>query len=346
MRSLPTLFTALLAMGTTTAMAVAADLVPYPVGYRDWAHVKSMVIGPGHPLFDSFGGLHHLYANEKALQGYRAGRFPDGSVIVFDLLSAVSADNAVTEGPRKVLGVMHKDAVRYAATGGWGGRRILDRDSPTMAQDFKANVLLGANGSSREQPFRAARLALSDRLADVNAGFLRPGARLAVFFLTDEDDCSGASGTSVDANADCRAPATKQAEPPLLDLPGELAAFLLGPVDGELRDVVVGAIAGFDPVTLVPSCGSTTTCPGNNACATAADKADRFADLRAALGGARMRLASICDAQFRDTLTGFGEVLMPSTMPLRGAARSMSLGSAISCTRAFAARTAGSAIRS
>jgi len=152
----------------------------------------------------------------------------------------------------------------------------------------------------------------------VNAGFLRPGARLAVFFLTDEDDCSGASGTSVDANAKCRAPATKQAEPPLLDQPGELAAFLLGPVDGELRDVVVGAIAGFDPVTLVPSCGSTTTCPDNNACATAADKADRFADLRAALGGARMRLASICDAQFRDTLTGFGEVLMPSTMPLRG----------------------------
>jgi hypothetical protein len=30
-------------------------------------------------------------------------------VIVFDLLEAKSADNAVQEGARKVLGVMHKD---------------------------------------------------------------------------------------------------------------------------------------------------------------------------------------------------------------------------------------------
>jgi hypothetical protein len=39
---------------------------------------------------------------------------------VFDLLEARSADNAVTEGPRKVVGVMNKDAKKYAATGGWG----------------------------------------------------------------------------------------------------------------------------------------------------------------------------------------------------------------------------------
>jgi hypothetical protein len=41
-------------------------------------------------------------------------------VIVFDLVEAVSADDAVTGGPRKVLGVMQKDARRFAATGGWG----------------------------------------------------------------------------------------------------------------------------------------------------------------------------------------------------------------------------------
>jgi hypothetical protein len=54
------------------------------------------------------------------MEGYKKGRFPDGSVIVFDLLDAKSADNAVTEGERKVVGVMHKDARKYAATGGWG----------------------------------------------------------------------------------------------------------------------------------------------------------------------------------------------------------------------------------
>ena len=94
--------------------------VPYPEGYRDWRHVKSMVIGEGHPLFASFGGIHHIYANDAALKGYASGTFPDGAVIVFDLLEATSGGGAITEGPRKVLGVMHKDSKRWPATGGWG----------------------------------------------------------------------------------------------------------------------------------------------------------------------------------------------------------------------------------
>lgn len=102
------------------AVDAASDAVPYPQGYRQWQHVKSMVIQPGHPLHASFGGIHHLYANAKAMTGYRSGRFPDGSVIVFDLLEADSADAAITEGKRKVVGVMHRDAKKYAATGGWG----------------------------------------------------------------------------------------------------------------------------------------------------------------------------------------------------------------------------------
>lgn len=103
------------------ASAFAADTgVPYPSGYRNWHHVKSMVIEEGHPLFASFGGIHHLYANRAAMQGYQSGTFPDGAVIVFDLLGAQSADHALTEGPRKVVGVMRKDAKQYAATGGWG----------------------------------------------------------------------------------------------------------------------------------------------------------------------------------------------------------------------------------
>ena len=106
---------------TAATVALAAEPeVPYPAGYRDWHHVKSMVIEKGHPLFESFGGIHHLYANPKALEGYKSGKFPDGAVIVFDLLDAPQADNAITEGARKVAGVMHKDAKKYAATGGWG----------------------------------------------------------------------------------------------------------------------------------------------------------------------------------------------------------------------------------
>jgi hypothetical protein len=124
------------------AAAAAADAppVPYPEGYRQWMHVKSMVIQPGHALYDAFGGIHHLYANKKAEQGYRSGKFPNGAVIVFDLLDAKSADNTVQEGARKVVGVMHKDAKKYAATGGWGYEGFKG--------DSKSDRAVGANAAT------------------------------------------------------------------------------------------------------------------------------------------------------------------------------------------------------
>lgn len=111
---------AVLFAAMTTSVLAADPQVPYPEGYRGWHHVKSMVIEEGHALYEAFGGIHHLYANDKAMIGYRTGTFADGSVIIFDLLEAVHDGNAVTEGARKVVGVMHKDAGNYGATGGWG----------------------------------------------------------------------------------------------------------------------------------------------------------------------------------------------------------------------------------
>lgn len=108
------------ALATAVAAAAGSADVPYPDGYRNWTHVKSMVIEQGHPLHAPFGGLHHLYANEEAMAGYRSGDFPDGAVLVFDLLVADAADHAITEGSRKLVGVMHKDRNRYPETGGWG----------------------------------------------------------------------------------------------------------------------------------------------------------------------------------------------------------------------------------
>lgn len=151
----------MLAAGILTAAGafkVAADdgpgAVPYPAGYREWHHVKSMVIEPGHPLFASFGGIHHLYANETAMAGYRSGSFADGAVIAFDLLEAVRSGNAVTEGDRKVLGVMHKDSRRFAATGGWGfegfvggrpGERAVPADN-AKAACFDCHAAQSASG--------------------------------------------------------------------------------------------------------------------------------------------------------------------------------------------------------
>lgn len=49
-RSWP-LFTVLAVLG------LAQGGLPYPEGYRFWTHVKSMELKPGHPLYESFGGL-------------------------------------------------------------------------------------------------------------------------------------------------------------------------------------------------------------------------------------------------------------------------------------------------
>jgi hypothetical protein len=113
----------LVALAAGTAWSAAASRpVSYPDGYRAWAHVKSMAITDAvHPLFASFGGIHHVYANPAALNALRSGKdYPDGAIFVFDLLEAKSADDAWTEGPRKFIGVMRRDRKAYASTGGWG----------------------------------------------------------------------------------------------------------------------------------------------------------------------------------------------------------------------------------
>jgi len=109
------------ALSLTLALpALAEPAVKYPEGFRAWKHVKSMTINKGHPLYDAVGGLHHIYANPKALQGYKTRKFADGSVIVFDLFESVDKDNAVSEGSRKAVVVMERSAKRFAATEGWG----------------------------------------------------------------------------------------------------------------------------------------------------------------------------------------------------------------------------------
>ncbi|NBC14763.1 MAG: cytochrome C [Gammaproteobacteria bacterium] len=149
------------ALGITAATpALAAEPeVPHPADYRDWHHVKSMVIEQGHSLYDAFGGIHHIYANDKALEGYRSGSFPDGAVITFDLLEAVHDDNAVTEGSRRVLGVMHKDADKFAATGGWGFEGFGGGDpSNRVVGDDAASACFACHEPQKEQDYIFSQL--------------------------------------------------------------------------------------------------------------------------------------------------------------------------------------------
>jgi cytochrome P460 len=119
------------ALSLTALLAIAAAIpagdlptVPYPQAFRSWQHVKSIVIGPEHPSFETRGGIHHYYANALATEGYRTGTFPDGSVIVDEGVFTRAADGPAKgitlEGDRRSVDVMVKNTRLYAATDGWG----------------------------------------------------------------------------------------------------------------------------------------------------------------------------------------------------------------------------------
>jgi hypothetical protein len=113
--------TALCALtGLTPADAQSVARLPFPEGYRSWFHVKSATTNEGNPAFATFGGIHHIYANPPALKGFESGNFPDGSVIVFDLLEFTEKPNKTTaEGARRHIDVMAKDSTRFKESGGW-----------------------------------------------------------------------------------------------------------------------------------------------------------------------------------------------------------------------------------
>jgi hypothetical protein len=94
-------------MPLAAAMAAGPE-VPFPAGYRSWTHISSAWIGEGGLGFPRFGGMHHIYANPAAVQGYRTGTFPAGSVLVFDVLETKQANGAITTGARKFRDVMAK----------------------------------------------------------------------------------------------------------------------------------------------------------------------------------------------------------------------------------------------
>ncbi len=106
--------------GTSNAQLQKVD---YPTGYRHWTHVKSMNLLDNHPIADIFGGLHHIYANDLALEAMEKGTpYPDGAVLVFDLLevSTDAEETATVEGARIRLDVMQKNEKLWPDTSGWG----------------------------------------------------------------------------------------------------------------------------------------------------------------------------------------------------------------------------------
>ena len=111
----------LIAASVIASLSIAGEhKVSYPNDYRTWRHVKSMVINDAHSLADPFEGIHHIYANKKALEGLKSNSYQNGAIFVFDLLTAERTKEATVEGKRKFIGVMSYDKTKYKKTGNWG----------------------------------------------------------------------------------------------------------------------------------------------------------------------------------------------------------------------------------
>jgi hypothetical protein len=108
--------------GLFVFVAVLAPLsmgeVVVPEGYREWVHVGPILIPQGSSLYHLSGGMEHIYANEKAWKGMKGGTaYPEGAVLISDLLDVLEQNHAMVEGPREM-------------TGSW---RKIRRDSPKQA---------------------------------------------------------------------------------------------------------------------------------------------------------------------------------------------------------------------
>ena len=86
-----------------------------------------------------------------------------------------------------------------------GCPRCRNYSGQSLEQVFSCMATLGTSGCGLEQQLEAVKLAVTDRTDD-NAGFLRSSAYLAVFIISDEDDCSTQRVELFDPRGDINSP--------------------------------------------------------------------------------------------------------------------------------------------
>ena len=147
---------------------------------------------------------------------------------------------------------------------------------------FRERALVGTDGSDKEKGLAAAEFALSPALVDsANAGFRRDGAKLAVVFVSDENDCSD-DGLLDGQSAEACYERVRQLVPV-----ADYLQFFRNQVVRE-EDFISGAIVG--PLA---SGGCEEAVPGH-----------RYLEIAEQTGG---RVGSICEPDFSDTLSVLGD---------------------------------------
>jgi len=152
----------LLAAVAIRAQDSATPAVPYPQDFRTWHHVKTIIVGPEHRSFAVRGGIHHYYANDLAIEGYRTGKFANGAVIVDEAVFTKDGENQakgiVLEGARRGMDVMVKNDQRYKATGGWGFEHFDgDGRTPTLPADGATKCFECHSKATRDHVFSNVR---------------------------------------------------------------------------------------------------------------------------------------------------------------------------------------------
>lgn len=148
--------------------APAAPAVSFPQGYRSWQHVRTIVVGPEHRSFATRGGIHHYYANANAVEGYKTGRFPNGSIIVDE--GVLAEDGAgpskgiLFESDRRSLDVMIKNDQLHRDTGGWGFEHFEGSEAKGVLDSSRRTQCFECHSQRKEHDFvfsaiRAAKFA-------------------------------------------------------------------------------------------------------------------------------------------------------------------------------------------
>lgn len=141
--------------------ADSPDPVPFPADYRSWALVRSIVVLPASQFFDKRGGIHHYYANDLAMEGYRTGQFPAGSIIVDEAVVTHKgegpAEGILLEDATRFLEVMRRFDDRYADTGGWRYQRFEGTDPAGQLTDSDQAHCFGCHRSAQDHDYVFSR---------------------------------------------------------------------------------------------------------------------------------------------------------------------------------------------
>lgn len=174
---------------------------------------------------------------------------------------------------------------------------VINPDTPNIETVFQTNILQGINGSPDERGFQSMESALLN-VTNAATPFPRPGAYLAVIFLTDEEDFSwsGTANIQLDGSG-----MPNSSQDPRLDPISKTTDFLdqLTNSTVDKKNYVVNTIAIFDQACLDQL---STAFSGRRI-------AERYAALTDATGGIK---ASLC-GDFSEILSGMTDSILIQT---------------------------------